>query len=176
MINMPPKCVVDTNVPKTANLAQNPDSVPEELWACVLNCVEAIEHIVKNGGLVIDDGDEIFTEYRHQLRMKGCPGVGDRFMKWVHDNRWHLPQEDRVTITRNGKTYIEFPEHDDLLDFDDSDRKFVAVANAHSQKPPILEATDSKWWGWKDGLSSVGITVIFLCRDYVKRKHKKKMG
>jgi hypothetical protein len=176
MIKMPPKCVVDTNVPKTANLSQDPANVPEELKACVWNCVEAIEHVVKKGGLVIDDGDEIFTEYRHQLGMSGQPGVGDRFMKWVHDNRWQLPQEDQVTITKNGKTYDEFPEHKDLLDFDDSDRKFVAVANAHPQKPPILEATDSKWWGWKDGLSSVGITVTFLCRDYIERKYKEKMG
>jgi hypothetical protein len=88
MIKMPPKCVVDTNVPKTANLAQDPDSVSDDLIACVLNCVEAIDHVVKNGGLVIDAGNEIFTEYRHQLSMSGQPGVGDRFMKWVHDNRW----------------------------------------------------------------------------------------
>lgn len=176
MINMPLKCVVDTNVPKTANLSQDPANVPEDLKACVWNCVEAIDHVVKNGGLVIDAGDEIFTEYRHQLEMSGQPGIGDSFMKWVHDHRWRLPQEDRVTITKNGKTYDEFPEHDDLINFDDSDRKFVAVANAHPEKPPILEATDSKWWGWKDALCSVGIRVIFVCPDYVEQKFREKMG
>jgi len=176
MINMPQKCVVDTNVPKTANLAQHPDSVPDELTACVLTCVQAIEHIVKKGGLVIDAGDEIFTEYRQQLSMSGQPGVGDRFMKWVHDHRWQLPDEDQVAITKNDASYDEFPEHDDLADFDDSDRKFEAAANAHPQRPPILEATASKWWGWKDALSSVGITVTFLCRDYVEWKYNDKMG
>ncbi|MCF7972806.1 MAG: hypothetical protein K9N55_03215 [Phycisphaerae bacterium] len=175
-MDMPPKCVVDTNVPKTANRAQDPDGIPDELTTCVLNCVEAIEYIVKKGGLVIDSGDEIFTEYRHQLRMEGQPGVGDHFMKWVHDRRWQLPEEDRVTITKNGKTYNEFPDHDDLINFDDSDRKFVAVANAHSQKPSILEATDSTWWGWKDALHSVGIRVVFVCPDYVEQKFREKMG
>jgi len=176
MSKLPQKCVVDTNVPKTANLAQNPDMVPDDLRACVLTCVEAIGHIVKNGGLVLDAGDEIFTEYRQQLSMSGQPGVGDRFMKWVHDHRWQLPHEDRVSVTKNGESYDEFPEHEELTNFDDSDRKFVAVANAHSLKPTILEATDSKWWGWKDALSSVGITVTFRCPDYVQEKYRGKMG
>jgi len=97
-------------------------------------------------------------------------------MKWVHDNRWKFPQEDRVTITRNGDSYNEFPNHKGLLKFDISDRKFVAVANAHFAKPPILQATDSKWWGWKDSLREVGITVQFLCPDYVKAKYQEKIG
>ena len=53
----------------------------------------------------MDAGDEIFNEYRQELSMKGQPGMGDRFMKWVHDNRWKLPIADRVEITKNGNTY-----------------------------------------------------------------------
>ena len=98
MNGLPKKCLVDTNVPKTANLVLTPNKIPKELTGCVLACVEAVEHIVKNGGLVIDAGDEIFDEYRQQLSMKGQPGVGDRFMKWVHDNRWTFPDVDRVKI------------------------------------------------------------------------------
>ena len=109
MTGLPKKCLVDTNVPKTANLALDPAMIPQELTGCVLACVEAIEHVVKKGGLVIDDGDEIFDEYRQQLSLKGQPGVGDRFMKWVHDNRWNFPNADRVTITKNGESYDEFP-------------------------------------------------------------------
>ena len=107
--------------------------------------------------------------------MRGQPGVGDRFIKWVHDNRWSLPDSDRVAISRNGDSYDQFPAHDGLKNFDRSDRKFVAVANAHPEKPPILQATDSKWWGWKDTLAKVGITVHFLCPEYVKAKYAKKM-
>jgi hypothetical protein len=170
------KCVVDTNVPKTANLAVDPASIPNELAVCVLACVESIEHVVKKGGLVLDAGDEIFDEYRQELSMSGQPGVGDRFMKWVHDNRWKFPVADRVTITKIGESYDEFPDHDGLINFDRSDRKFVAVANAHYKKPPVLQATDSKWWGWKDALAEVGITVHFLCPDYTKAKYAEKTG
>ena len=101
-----------------------------------------IEHVV-NKGMVIDDGDEIFNEYRGQLAMQGQPGIGDIFMKWVHDNSWNPDKVKRVSITPSNSSYEEFPEHDGLVDFDNSDRKFVAVANAHPDKPPILQATDS---------------------------------
>jgi hypothetical protein len=175
-MSLPKKCFVDTNVPKTANLALAPDDIPQELAGCVLACVEAIVHVIKKRGLVIDAGDEIFDEYRKQLSMKGQPGVGDRFMKWVHDNRWSLPDSDRVTITKNGESYDEFPVHDGLANFDQSDRKFVAAANAHLDKPPILQATDSKWWGWKDSLAEVGIIVHFLCPEYAEAKCAEKMG
>lgn len=175
-MSLPKKCLVDTNVPKTANLALAPDKVSDELTGCVLACIEAVEHVIKKRGLVIDAGDEIFAEYRQQLSMKGQPGVGDHFMKWVHDNRWGLPDSDRVTITKNGESYDQFPDHEGLAQFDSSDRKFIAVANAHPDKPPILQATDSKWWGWKDLLAEVGVTVYFLCPDYAKAKYEEKMG
>jgi hypothetical protein len=175
MSGLPPKCIVDTNVPKTANLALDPGTIPQELTGCILKCIEAIEHIINRRCLVMDAGDEIFNEYRKELLMKGQPGMGDRFMKWVHDNRWKSPDSDRVEITKNGDTYQEFPNHAGLANFDPSDRKFVAVSNAHPDKPPVIQATDSKWWGWKDALSEVGITVHFLCPDYVKAKYIEKM-
>ncbi len=176
MSRFPKKFLVDTNVPKTANYALNPADITDELAGCILACVEAIDHVVKKGSLVLDAGDEIFTEYRNHLSMSGQPGVGDRFMKWVHDNRWSFPDADRVIITKNGESYDEFPDHDGLSDFDNSDRKFIAASNAHPAKPPVLQATDSKWWGWKDALDEVGITVHFLCPDYAEAKYAEKMG
>jgi hypothetical protein len=47
MSTLPRKFVVDTNVPKTANLAINPNKIPKELTQCVYSCVEAVEHIIK---------------------------------------------------------------------------------------------------------------------------------
>ena len=173
-MSLPEKCVVDTNVPKTANLAISPDQQPEALAACVLACVEAREHVIKKRGLIIDAGDEIFDEYRRQLDMCGQPGVGDHFIKWAHDNRWGLPDCQRVKITKSGGSYREFPRRAELDDFDSSDRKFIAVANAHPDKPPVLQATDSKWWGWKDVLQNAGVRVHFLCPGYVKNKYDRK--
>lgn len=179
-MNLPEKCIVDTNVPKMANRALQCDDILPEEQNCIRACIAAIEHVItKNDCLVIDEGDEILSEYRRNLNMSGSPGVGDRFMKWVYDHCWGLPADNRVKITQSGVSYKEFPnttEHPGLEDFDRSDRKFIAVANAHCQKPPILQATDSKWWGWKDALFEAGITVKFLCKEYVKRKYAEKIG
>ena len=162
-MSLPEKCVVDTNVPKTANLAFSPLQDPDVPESCIAACIAAIEHVRDKRCLVIDAGDEIYGEYKRQLLMKGQPGVGDRFMKWVHDHRWSLPESQRVNITKNGDSYDEFPTSVDLASFDKADMKFVAVANAHEEKPPILQAVDHKWWGWKDALAEAGITVQFLC-------------
>lgn len=175
-MNWPTKCVVDTNVPKTANLATQPDPDSDVPDTCVLACIEAVNHVIIRRGLVLDDGDDIFDEYRQQLSMRGQPGVGDAFMKWVHDHRHSLPSIQRVRITKDGDSYNEFPAHDNLINFDISDRKFVAVSNAHPDKPPIIQATDSKWWGWKDALTENDITVQFVCPEYVKNKYAEKMG
>jgi hypothetical protein len=175
-MSLPMKCLVDTNVPKTANLATQPDPQSDVPDACVVACIEAIRHVINKRSLIIDAGDEIFDEYRRQLSMRGQPGVGDRFMKWVHDNRWSLHVSQRVSITRNNDSYEEFPVHEGLVRFDKSDRKFVAAANAHPDKPPILQATDTKWWGWKNALAEVGIDVDFICRLYVISKQTEKAG
>lgn len=175
-MSLPELCLVDTNVPKTANLASQAEGnsgVPDQ---CVLACIVAIEHVIKTRGLVIDEGGEIFDEYRQNLSMRGQPGVGDRFMKWVHDNRWGFHESQRVSVTKKGNSYVEFPVHADLAGFDPSDMKFVAVANHHPDKPPILQATDSKWWEWNDALKDSGITVCFLCSEFVQSKYAKKIG
>jgi hypothetical protein len=172
---LPSICVVDTNVPKLANRGTDPDSVPPELATCVLACIEAIDHVVNRGRLALDAEDEIFDEYRRQLDLKGQPGVGDQFVKWVHDKRWTFPESDRVRLTKTDGTYEQFPTHEELADLDPSDRKFVAVADAHPDRPPILEAADSKWWGWREALAEAGTRVQFLCSDYVRLTYRKKM-
>ena len=143
-MSLPKKCLVDTNVPKTANLAIQPDPDSDVSDACVLACIEAVEHVIQKRALIIDAGDEIFDEYRQQLSMKGQPGMGDAFMKWVNDHRYNPEHCDRVAIKKNGDSYEEFPAHDDLNDFDRSDRKFIAVANAHADSPPILHLSYDK--------------------------------
>lgn len=175
MSGFPKKCLVDTNVPMTANLATKPDSKKDVPDICIEESVNAVIHVTQNGGLVLDEGGEIFDEYIGNLSLRGQPGVGDAFAKWVHDNQWNSRIVERVVITKNGNSYKEFPDHDGLSQFDRSDRKFIAVANAHPDKPPVLQATDSKWWGWKDALNEAGINVSFLCPDYTEEKYTGKM-
>lgn len=154
------KCqVVDTNVLVVAN-GRNGGS-----YACARNCARALLDIKHFGVIVIDDGDLILSEYRTHCSLSGQPGLGDSFIRWIHDNcgRGELVHMVALTRREGGGDFAEFPEHPELAEFDPADKKFVAVANAHQDKPPILQASDSKWWDWKDPLMSSGITVEFLC-------------
>jgi len=177
-MKIPKKYLLDTNVPKTANLAVEEGGITLENATCVTNCITLIEKITssKNCGLVLDSLDEIFNEYRGQLNLGGSPGQGDIFMKWLHDNRWSFPEQDRVHITKENDSYTEFPQHEGLANFDISDRKFIATSNAHPDKPCIYQAVDSKWWGWKDALSDIGIKVNFMDEKYIETIYNRKMG
>ncbi|MCY4303307.1 MAG: hypothetical protein OXC62_00735 [Aestuariivita sp.] len=185
MNELPDKCLVDTNVPITADsrLALHNNENDDVSQDCIDACVKVIDHIIKKGGLVIDDGPEILDEYWKNLnRLPGKEvqhGLAMKFLKWVNDHQGIGNKVTRVKIHRHNDTdtYEEFPVHDGLKKFDRSDRKFVAVANAYpsAHKPPIFQARDSKWWGWKDALDESGIKVHFLCPDYVKEKFREKV-
>lgn len=159
--------VVDTNVPVVAN-GKSAQASPD----CVLKCVESIGTVTKGGRLVLDDGWLIIAEYTKHLAPSGQPGPGDAFLKWVLTN-WTNPERcDLVPISpRKGtKTdFSEFPQDPKLRKFDPSDRKFVAVARAHPECPPILQAVDLKWWDYRRALKSHGVTVQFLCPKHVQR-------
>lgn len=154
--------VVDTNVAVIANGGQ---AVSPE---CELACVRLLREIVDAGGLVVDTGDRIFTEYRRNLQMAGQPGVGDVFMCWVSTNRFNPAACDAVGLTPVGPDetdFAEFPDHAGLADFDPSDKKFVAVANAADSGPPIKVAADRGWARHAEVLSACGIVVDFLCPE-----------
>jgi len=165
-------CVVDTNVPLTANKT---DYDPK----CVLACVAAIRALMQSGQIVIDDQFQIINEYKNKLSQEGQPGVGDAFLKWVLTNRTNPARCTQVKITpldRDPRDFEEFPSDEALSSFDPSDRKFVAVSCAHPERPPILEATDSKWWGLREALEKCGVKVHFLCPEHIQELHKRKSG
>ncbi len=165
--------MVDTNVPIAAN---GGDEVAPD---CVLACISAVRDVIEGRRrLVVDDGWHIIGEYMHELSPSGQPGVGDGFLKWVLNNQ-STGCYDFVSITPKSEDageFEEFPASAGLEPFDRSDRKFVAVANAHAAKPPILQALDSKWWGWKDALAAAGVTVEFLCPEEVKAAYERKFS
>lgn len=166
--------VVDTNVAVVANRRNR------ESYACANSCAQALLDIKRSGVLVIDDRDQILSEYRANCAPYGRqPGIGDSFVRWVHDNRGRVDLVHTVALTVASDPphdFVEFPDHQDLLALDPSDRKFVATANAHNDKPPIIEATDSKWWGWKDALAECGLTVEFLCPKEIEEVYRRKAG
>jgi hypothetical protein len=171
--DVPLDCVVDTNVAVTAN-GSNPEAGPD----CAAASARALHSVTTAGHVFIDDGGRIVDEYRRNLNAKGQPGPGDLFFRWLLTNEWGGKRVTHVPITPKPDDDMDFEELPDPpagVVFDRSDRKFLAIAAAHSEHPPILQSFDSKWWGWRRALAQVGITVHFLCPGEIAKKHRQKM-
>lgn len=153
--------VIDTNVLLIAN-GQHDEVSPE----CVEECVRRLQAVQKEGIVVIDDGYRILGEYQHKTRLNPPKGVGDVFLKWLLrsvGNRAHCAQ---VSITENAQDeFAEFPDASLQKAFDAPDRKFVAVANAHPDKPPVWQGADCKWLDWWPRLQEAGVRVEFICPE-----------
>ena len=162
----PDRCVVDTNVAMAA------DGRATASLECVLACIDALRAVMEGGHLFVDDEWRIVTEYRRNLTRRGQPTAGTEFLKWVLTNQANAARCTLVPSTqRSGdpEDFAEFPAHPGLANFDPADRKFVAVAAAHAEQPPILQATDTKWRDWAGPLADNGIRVHFVCDDHPTR-------
>jgi hypothetical protein len=157
------KVVVDTNVPVVAN-GDSTQASPR----CVLTCAVRLRELTETGRLVLDDKWLILKEYKANLRSDGQPGVGDAFLKWVLTNHRNPDRCELVAITPTDEQFtdfFEFPRTAHLADFHSNDRKFVAVALAHPEHPPILQAVDTEWWEKRRELRAANVTVDFLCPE-----------
>lgn len=154
--------VVDTNVTIVANHKN------EEPLSCAAACADVLHEITRTGLLVIDEGGLIFSEYKTYLSFAGQPGAGHYFFKWLSDNRYRPDRVAQISLVgdlaRPGE-FEAFPTDPKLAGFDHSDRKFVAVALTHPERPPVLNATDSDWWDYKDALKRHEVTVRFVCGE-----------
>ena len=162
--------VVDTNVPVVANGESEQASAD-----CVEICAERLGAIMRGEvKLVLDNQWIVLGEYMQNLRSSGAD-VGDRFLGWLLRN-WTNPERcDLVSITPIGgseSAFEEFPDDPALNDFDPADRKFIAIACAHSERPPILQAVDSKWLNFQNASHRNGVTIEFICEDDIQRLHR----
>ena len=160
--------IVDTNVAVVAN--GKSEQASEE---CVDTCIGRLDQIIRGETKLVLDADWIILdEYSRNLNSSGKPGTGDRFLVWCLRN-WTIPEQcDLVPITpiEGAETeFQEFPTDLELENFDPADRKFVAVAVAHCEKPPILQAVDSQWLDFRDVLLQHGVRVQFICEDDIHR-------
>ena len=159
--------VVDTNVVVVANGRSEQASAD-----CVEICGERLEEIMHGEvKLVLDNRWIILGEYMQNLRSSGVD-VGDRFLGWILVNKDE--RCDLVSITPvNGSEseFEEFPDDLALDNFDPDDRKFIAVAVSHPEKPPILQAVDSQWWDFRNTFRRNGIIVEFICEEDIQRLH-----
>ena len=123
--------VVDTNVAIVANggEATNVD------MKCQLSCTERLEVAVKGEVVVLDDAQEILTEYARHLSFSGKPGVGDVFFKHVFDNQYQDGRVQLVTISKCqdvNRGYKELPRNN----FDRSDRKIFGRCISFRRSSP----------------------------------------
>jgi hypothetical protein len=158
------RAVIDTNVLLVAN-GRHEGVSPD----CVSECVRRLQAMQQSGVTVIDDGFQILGEYGNETRPNSPKGVGDVFLKWLLQNQCNETRVEQVSLTGTGEDLFA-----DCPSFDLSDRKFVAVAHAHPEKPPIWQAADCKWLDWWPALKAKDVIVEFLCRDDVCQFYHKK--
>ncbi len=159
--------VVDTNVPIVASCRAEQAS-PQ----CVIACLTRLRNVMDEDRIVLDDKWRILTEYKSNLNSSGQPGVGDAFLKWVLTNMANEQRCEFIRITPTGSSpddFREFPADDELHDFDPDDRKFIAVALAHPERPPVLQAVDTEWWAKRGALARAGVQIEFLCAADMRR-------
>jgi hypothetical protein len=136
--------VVDTNVVLVAN-KQHSDVSDD----CVANCATRLQAIMRDGKLVLDDRYLILLEYQNKTTPKKGNRPGDAFVKWALQNNANAHRVARVALQDHVRLGFDtFPDDPELSVFDVADRKFVAVAAAHPERPSILQAVDSKWLRW----------------------------
>ncbi|HZS81078.1 MAG TPA: hypothetical protein VFA14_06605 [Herbaspirillum sp.] len=120
----------------------------------------------KAGVTVIDDDFRILREYQHKTSLNPPKGVGDVFLKWLLRQAGNPARVEQVSLTElAANEFAEFPDIALQPAFDPPDRKFVAVAHAHPNKPSVWQAADCKWLDWRPALQDNGIRVEFLCLD-----------
>lgn len=165
-----PIAVIDTNVLLVANGSH--DDVSD---ACQKTCIERLLAQQKSGVTVIDDGFRILSEYQNKTHPNQPKGVGDAFLKWLLQNQGNTSRVHKVAITATAENeFTEFPDAELQARFDAPDRVFVAVAHAHTDKPPIWQAADCKWLDWWPALATQGVNVEFVCPDDAQRFYAKK--
>ncbi len=166
--------VIDTNVILVANGQHQDVNEP-----CVKSCATRLEGIKQNGRVAIDDGYRILKEYQNKTEPHAGRRAGDIFLKWLLRNNANPQRCEQVRLVDHAERGFEsFPDDDRLGSFDPPDRKFVAVAAAHPDKPVILQAVDSKWLAWSAALAASGVEVEFLCpadiAAFERNKRKRK--
>jgi hypothetical protein len=147
--------------------------------ACRIECAARLERVQMEEQVVLDDRWFILGEYHNKLDPNGKPTPGNLFVKWLLQRKAMPQHVSWVTITPTNSPedtkFAEFPSDATLeAAFDPADRKFVAAANAHPEKPPILESADSKWLGWEPRLAAHGIRLEVLCRCELETIRRRK--
>lgn len=163
---MPKPRIVDTNVPLVAAGKHEHATV-----SCRRSCVDFVNSVL-NGDvcLVLDEHREVLSEYRSNMYPDPNPssGLANNFLMYIISNYGIRERVQRLILSwsEDGE-YNTWPRDLELLKFDPSDRKWVALAVAFEQetgqKVPITYAIDRDWDDNQEALKRCGIKLNPLC-------------
>lgn len=151
--------VVDTNVWVWVDKVEEDEQCTQQSLAWIEAFIYSQERIV------VDEQWLILNEYRKNI-LKG--GLAEGYLKILYANL--VSRAVMVPLELDADGYALVPSS--LEPLDRSDRKFAAVALAHPDHPPIVNARDSDWEAVSPALAAYGIAIIQLCPEYL-RKHRK---
>ena len=158
--------VVDTNV-----LAVSDGRAEAQASAkCKAACDARLHKLKTNGVVVIDRDFLLLGEYLKNINMRK-QSVAVAFLKWLMQGSARDARVSSVilTPTNAAKTaFVEYPEHPGLAGFDQSDRKFVAVAYAHQPRGTILNAVDTDWLAIRSPLAELGVGLESVCEEELR--------
>jgi hypothetical protein len=166
---------MDTNVP--AKAATPIQECKDEELEMQRDCMEYMKQFTENpdSKLVIDLDREILKEYYN--RIPANTGVGKMFLDWLNAYVGRIDLDDFIKLEKDSSgNYVMFPLESRTEEFDLSDRKFVALSRTHREHPPIIEAADSKWLGFKEVFAEYGVHIEFLNLSYAVMMYERKVG
>lgn len=160
-----PLYVVDTNVWVAADSSDaSGTSCASKSWEFLRTLYYVNGQIAADLRISQTEEGLVFQEYRKQFR-SADPAVLEQsawrqiFLRLIDERRVRY-----VSIDIDGDIAV-LPDDLERLIHHDDDRKFVAVSLAISSPPPIVNAKDSDWECWTDGLRNHGVEVIQLCPE-----------
>lgn len=149
--------IIDTNVIAVAN--NMADHLSEKQ---ILKCQTFVLGLFTDTCFSIDSMNLIFDEYFTYASRKGEPGIGSALAKYIWDHIADQAICEVVPIITCPEPHFfsVFKTHNELLSFDKSDLKFIAVCIDSNKMPVICNACDSDWKEKKELLDAKRIRVL----------------
>ena len=130
--------------------------------SCINACILFLTTVKDQHVVLIDDRDEIRTEYAQVLEMGRPYQLGAQFLIHILRHQHNPAHVRQLPLNKSpAGDYIDFPSVPELEAFDVSDRKFAVLALVSGAA--VTNAVDSDWADHLLALSANGIAVDFLC-------------
>ena len=168
--------IVDTNVIAIAN--RKGEHASQD---CVECCERRLHQILSHREkVVVDDGWQIFGEYKRYVNLGTRKWIGEIFVKTLLQNLKNPAICEMVHIhavggKRHGFRRVSHRRGVEAHSIRTT-RKFIAVACAYrqisGQAATILLAIDRGWLNFIDALAAHGVAIDFLCEADIQRHRR----